>query len=84
MAKSDSTQPTTPKQFMTALDVASHAGYRLDELTALFCAIKELAEPDTFARNLASLGMDLADRSSVELSDIGERLQRESVTSAAF
>lgn len=77
MAKSDNTQPTTPKQFMTALDVASHAGYRLDELTALFCAIKELAEPDTFARNLASLGMDLADRSSVELSDIGERLRRD-------
>jgi hypothetical protein len=77
MAISDSTQPTTPKQFCTALDVATHAGYRLDELTALFCAIKELAEPDTFARNLASLGMDLADRSSVELSDIGERLQRD-------
>jgi hypothetical protein len=69
---SDSTQP---KQFTTALDVANHAGYRLDELTALFCAIKELAEEDTFARTLASLGMDLADRSSVELSRIGDRLR---------
>ena len=77
MAKSDSTQPTTPKQFMTALDVATHAGYRLDELAALFCAIQELAEPDTFARTLATVGLDVAGRASVELSDIGERLQRD-------
>jgi hypothetical protein len=84
MADRDSTQPTTPKQFMTAQDVATHAGYRLEELTALFCAIQELAEPDTFTRTLAGVGLDLASLSSVEMSDIGERLQRESVTSAAF
>jgi len=75
MATSDSTQPTTPKVLFTAADVANHASRRLDELTALFCAIKDLAEPDTFARNLATVGMDLADRSSFELSDIAEGLQ---------
>lgn len=75
MARSDSTQPTTPKQFMSALDVATHAGYRLEELSALFCAIQELSEPDTFARTLATVGLDVAGRASVELSDIGERLQ---------
>ena len=75
MAKRDSIQPTTPKQLFTAADVADYATHRLNELTALFCAIKELAEPDTFARNLATVGMDLADRSSFELGEIAEGLQ---------
>ena len=73
MAGSDSTQPDIERLY-SARDVADMARSQLDELIALFCAIRELTEEDTMARSLAGVGWTLADRSAVALDRVAERL----------